>query len=235
MLTGRRGASDFPAGRTRHVWSNTRPQAPTSLELLLPRDQTTPITSSLRVMAPLSSPSGCVSCACLAEKIQELERRISSLHQIQEAEKLLNTIIFAPPYPDSTGAMEPDPIAPSTAAAPLLWSPLSPLTVPPGNLLDPPESVSIHRTPTAAPPPFIPDVSWTRLGAKSKAKPKALVSSTPSQQEHWSQISARTRKTRQNEQRYSLSLQPCSKGILLKKRSSNWSNKWFNFERKGRT
>ncbi|CAJ1087083.1 hypothetical protein D4764_0263710, partial [Xyrichtys novacula] len=66
-------------------------------------------------MAPHSSPPGCASCACLAEKIQELERRISTLYQIQEAEKLMDTIVFRTPHPDSTGSSDPDPAAPNTS------------------------------------------------------------------------------------------------------------------------
>ena len=49
-------------------------------------------------MAPLTSPSGCVSCSQLADKIVELEGRISTLYQIQEAERLMDTITFNPAH-----------------------------------------------------------------------------------------------------------------------------------------
>ncbi|CAJ1059683.1 hypothetical protein D4764_12G0010930 [Xyrichtys novacula] len=127
------------------------------------------VVLSVSAMAPHSSPSGCASCACLAEKIQELERRISTLYQIQEAEKLMDTIVFRTPHPDSTGSSDPDPAAPNT---------------------------SLPAAATTSPPPAHPSVSSTRLGSQPKAKPEPPASSTPSLQEHQSCITARTGKTR---------------------------------------
>lgn len=72
---------------------------------------------SVSAMAPLSSPSSCVSCACLPEKIQEVEGRMSTLSWIQEAKKLLDTIIIAPPHPDTNYSLEPATTTPNTTAA----------------------------------------------------------------------------------------------------------------------
>ncbi|CAJ1066416.1 hypothetical protein D4764_12G0010930 [Xyrichtys novacula] len=127
------------------------------------------VVLSVSAMAPHSSPTGCFSCACLAEKIQELERRISTLYQIQEAKKLMDTIVFRTPHPDSTGSSDPDPAAPNT-----------------------PPPAAATTSPSPAHPSLFPDVSSTRLGAKPKAKPEPPASSTPSLQEHWSHITARS-------------------------------------------
>ncbi|XP_075942749.1 cytosolic phospholipase A2 gamma-like [Anarhichas minor] len=102
-------------------------------------------------MAPLTSPSDCVSCARLVDKITELEGRISTLYRIQEAENLMDTIIFGPAQTDTASDRVHDSIASSPAAA-------------------------------APPPVTVPEASWLWLGAK----PKALVSSTPSHHEPWS-------------------------------------------------
>lgn len=74
-------------------------------------------------MAPLTPPSGCVSCTCLIEKIAELEGRMSTLYQIREAELLIDTITYGPPQTGSTCAPASDasssgPVA--AAAAPPL-------------------------------------------------------------------------------------------------------------------
>ncbi|CAG5993241.1 unnamed protein product [Menidia menidia] len=79
-------------------------------------------------MAPLSSPSGYV---------QELERRISNLYQIQGAEKLMDTIVFAPPHADSTGSSVPDFTAPNTAA----------VTTPPPEPISPCQGSEINLRP----------------------------------------------------------------------------------------
>ncbi len=67
-------------------------------------------------MVPLTPPSGCVSCACLAVKITELEGRISTLYQIQEAEKFIDTITFSPAQTDTTCPQEPGATVPCQAA-----------------------------------------------------------------------------------------------------------------------
>lgn len=48
-------------------------------------------------MAPRTSSSDCAGCIRLAEKISELEERISKLHQIRDAEIQMDTIILAAP------------------------------------------------------------------------------------------------------------------------------------------
>ena len=116
----------------------------------------------------------------------------------------MDTIVFALPRPDVTGtprpglpASPPDLAAAVTAASPpdlaaadaASSSPPEPAV---GRLASSPGSVSVRRDPTAAPPPPMHDVSWTKLGAR----PKAPVSSTPSRQEHWSQVRHRTGKTK---------------------------------------
>ncbi|KAK9542102.1 hypothetical protein VZT92_002095 [Zoarces viviparus] len=108
-------------------------------------------------MAPLTSPSDCVSCARLVDKITELEGRISTLYRIQYAESLMDTVIIGPAQTDTASDRVHDSIASSAAAA-------------------------------APPPVTAPEASWLRLGAK----PKALVSSTPSHHEPWSVVSARS-------------------------------------------
>ncbi|XP_044076108.1 uncharacterized protein LOC122887197 isoform X2 [Siniperca chuatsi] len=95
-------------------------------------------------MASLTSPSGCVSCFCLAKKIAELEGRISMLYQVQETEKLLDTITFSPAQADSTCAREPDATAPCPAA----------------EAASSPESGTIARSPAADPPPPPTTPGW---------------------------------------------------------------------------
>ncbi|KAF7648800.1 hypothetical protein LDENG_00151470 [Lucifuga dentata] len=53
-------------------------------------------------MAPLTSPPGCVNCSHLADQVAELQRRISKLYPIREAEKQMDTIIFGPAQTDTT-------------------------------------------------------------------------------------------------------------------------------------
>lgn len=66
------------------------------------------------IMAPLTFPSGCVRCAHLADKIVEDALRH---YQIQEAEKVMDAIIFRPPYTDTTCAQVTDADAPCPAEA----------------------------------------------------------------------------------------------------------------------
>lgn len=129
-------------------------------------------------MASLTSPSGCVSCASLADKIAELEEKISTLYQIQEAEKLMDTITFDLAQTDTTCARVPDATAPCPAA----------------EAASSPESdVTAHCPAADGPPPVtVPDDFWIRLGAK----PRALVSSTSSHHETWSLACARSRRGR---------------------------------------
>lgn len=97
-------------------------------------------------------------CTPLVDKITELDGWMSTLYQIQEAEQLLDSITFSPAITNATCSNEP---GAAVEAASL------------------PEScVTAHqRTADTLPPPATaPNDSWLRLGAK----PKALVSSTPS-------------------------------------------------------
>lgn len=61
-------------------------------------------------MAPLTSLSGWNICAHLPDKIEleielaELERRISTIYQIKEAEKFMDIITFGPAQTDATCA-----------------------------------------------------------------------------------------------------------------------------------
>ena len=122
----------------------------------------------LHPMAPLTSSPSCASCSRLVEKITELEGRISILYHIQEAEQLMDTITFGPAITNTNCPREPDTRLPAATA----------------EVAAPPESsVIAHLRPADSPPPptSIPDDSWLRLGAK----PKSLVSSTPSHHESW--------------------------------------------------
>uniref|UniRef100_A0A674MCA6 SGNH hydrolase-type esterase domain-containing protein n=1 Tax=Takifugu rubripes TaxID=31033 RepID=A0A674MCA6_TAKRU len=121
-------------------------------------------------MAPPFSSSGCANCAYLAGKIQELEQRISTLYQIQEAERFIDTIVFKEPHPESIDASDPNISARNTTAA--------------------------STSPPAVHPLISPDASSTKHAAGPRGNLKPRASSTPSQQEQWSQIGARTGKTK---------------------------------------
>ena len=120
-------------------------------------------------MAPLTSPArhGCLSCVRVADKISELEKRISSLYQIQAAENLMDTIIFGPAQPVSqmSESITRSPAVSEIGAA----------------SLDEPADIARHSAADAPPPAAAPDDTWARL----RAKPKAAVSSTPAHPEHW--------------------------------------------------
>lgn len=132
-------------------------------------------------MAPLTLPSGCESCTCLSKRIAELEKRISTLYQIQDGERFLDTIIFGPaqatntsgeleataPYRPPADAPPPAPLTAAAAAA-------APATAPRA------------CTPTAAAP--------DDLRLQPGARPKALATSTPSHAEPWTTV-ARRQKT----------------------------------------
>ncbi|CAJ1069767.1 uncharacterized protein LOC121645396 isoform X1 [Xyrichtys novacula] len=119
-------------------------------------------------MPPLTSPSGCVSCASLAVKILELEGRISTLYKIPEAKKHLDTIVFKPAQSDTSSGLQPDPTAPTTAAAVSTSTPEPAVTAhsPAGESASPSEPVTTHGP--AAPPLPISDDCWARFGAKPK-------------------------------------------------------------------
>ncbi|CAJ1053404.1 unnamed protein product [Xyrichtys novacula] len=108
-------------------------------------------------MTPLTSPTGCQSCAKnQQENHRTQEHRIFNLYQIQDAEKQLDTILFGPATKSSSaGEMDnTTPYDPSPAtAAPVLSSDQA------------------------------PDVAATNCWLRLGAKPKALVSSTPTHPE----------------------------------------------------
>ncbi|XP_041836417.1 uncharacterized protein LOC121645396 isoform X2 [Melanotaenia boesemani] len=126
-------------------------------------------------MASLTSPpsSGCVDCVHMAGKISELERRISNLHQIREAEVLLDTIILGAAQPDS---QETDVAAPFQ----------TPSVVGAASRGEPGD-VDHHPTAEVRPPAATAHGSWAQLGAR----PRIPMSSTPSQEEPWSVVGPR--------------------------------------------
>ena len=101
---------------------------------------------------------GCVSCARLIDTITELEGWISTLYQIQEAEQILDTITFGPAITNKTCSGKPNATSVEVTS-------------------HPESSVTIHQGPADTPPPVTtPNDYWLRL----RAKPKTLISSTPS-------------------------------------------------------
>ncbi|KAL7371653.1 hypothetical protein ABVT39_002793 [Epinephelus coioides] len=120
-------------------------------------------------MAPLTSPPGCVSCTRLADRITELEQRISSLHQIREAELQMDTIIFGPAQSESPSATCPV----TDAASPLAFD------------------VTAPGPAAAVPSPNTnPDDTWIQQGAK----PKFLPSSTPCEPASWTPVAPRRKR-----------------------------------------
>uniref|UniRef100_A0AAZ1XRI8 SGNH hydrolase-type esterase domain-containing protein n=1 Tax=Oreochromis aureus TaxID=47969 RepID=A0AAZ1XRI8_OREAU len=59
-------------------------------------------------MAPLTSTSSCESCINLSQKVIELEQRISTLYQIQGAERELDTILLGKAQTTATSTELPD-------------------------------------------------------------------------------------------------------------------------------
>ncbi|CAK6983566.1 uncharacterized protein LOC122981724 [Scomber scombrus] len=132
-------------------------------------------------MVLLTSPSGCVSCGHLTDKITDLEGRMSTLHQIQiqRAERLMDTIIFGSAQTDTHCTQVPDVTGQCTAAEDV-------------GTASPPNPVDTTHCPAADSPPLatVPDNSWIRLGAK----PKALASFMPTHPQPWSLVGAHRRK-----------------------------------------
>ena len=96
-------------------------------------------------MTSLTLPSGCQSCLCLSKKIAELEQRIPNLSKIQEAEKLLDTIVFGGSAQGTITSAEEQADTASTPPA----AAAAPVTVP--------AAVSVPADP------------WFLLGAKPKS------------------------------------------------------------------
>lgn len=68
-------------------------------------------------MRPLTSPPGCDSCLRLTQKISELEGRISILYQIQDEERLLDSLVTFGPAVTTTTARDLDLTTPCLDAA----------------------------------------------------------------------------------------------------------------------
>lgn len=135
-------------------------------------------------MALLTSPSGCTSCHHLSEKIAELEQRVSILYKIQEAEKLIDTIVFRHPKQGTVFRIEDH--------GDLACGPADPVSPPLTCLADPtlpPLGAASLLAPAATPaaaeisvPEVVPADPWLLRGVK----PKTLVScATPLQPQHW--------------------------------------------------
>ena len=134
-------------------------------------------------MAPLTSPLGCVSCARLYLKVEQLEERISTLYKIQEAEQFLDTIVIGPAGCITTaGPVSPPATAPDTAAS---SAAIKTISSPP--VIDAAVAATCPAAVVNPPPTIEPNDSWIRLGAK----PKLPVSSTPSHHERWTLVKSR--------------------------------------------
>ncbi|KAJ8359169.1 hypothetical protein SKAU_G00156940 [Synaphobranchus kaupii] len=135
-------------------------------------------------MTPLTSPSGCDGCFCLSEKVAVLEQRIHNLYKIQEADKLLYTIVFGGPAQGSVSSAEEragtasslaDAASPSAAAS------------------TPPTTAAAPAAVPAAAATSVPADPWLLLGAK----PKSLFScSTLLFPEHWEVVGDRRKRGR---------------------------------------
>ena len=119
-------------------------------------------------MTPLTSTPACESCVGLSEKIAELEQRISTLYKIREEERYSDSIIFGPAQAPVTTAEDLADTAPYLPDA----------ATPPAATSTPP-AVTAPAAASVSAPVTVPQDAWLRLGAK----PKALVSSTPTQPE----------------------------------------------------
>ncbi|CAI5657013.1 unnamed protein product [Oreochromis niloticus] len=120
-------------------------------------------------MAPLTSTSSCESCITLSQKVIELEQRISTLYQIQGAERELDTILLGKAQTTATSAELAD-----TVHHPAVVS------------QDPANSQPRLSTCVAG-VSATDENCWFQLGAR----PKALVSSTPLQPAPWTVVETR--------------------------------------------
>lgn len=114
-------------------------------------------------------------------------QRISTLYKIQEAERHLDTILFGPAQVSATSeeleATAPYPVnAPTPLAAACT---LPAVSAAPATGSTPPDVAAAPAEDSVPAPIAFPEEPWLRLGAK----PKAPVSSTPSQPEPWIVIS----------------------------------------------
>uniref|UniRef100_A0A3B5B1B8 SGNH hydrolase-type esterase domain-containing protein n=1 Tax=Stegastes partitus TaxID=144197 RepID=A0A3B5B1B8_9TELE len=78
-------------------------------------------------MPPLTSPSRCTSCLHLSQKISELEWRISTLYQIRDEERSMDSLVTVGPAVGTAAPAELDSTVPcpdSTAPAAVHWAAL---------------------------------------------------------------------------------------------------------------
>ncbi|CAI5670161.1 unnamed protein product [Oreochromis niloticus] len=120
-------------------------------------------------MAPLTSTSSCESCVNLSQKVIELEQRISTLYQIQGAERDLDTILLGKAQTTATSAELADTVHHSAVVS-----------------QDPANSQPRLQTCVAG-VSATDENCWFQLGAR----PKALVSSTPPQPAPWTMVGTR--------------------------------------------
>ncbi|CAI5689590.1 unnamed protein product [Oreochromis niloticus] len=120
-------------------------------------------------MAALTSTSSCESCINLSQKVIELEQSISTLYQIQGAERELDTILLGKAQTTATSAELADTVHHPAAVS-----------------QDPANSQPRLSTCVAG-VSATDENCWFQLGAR----PKALVSSTPLQPAPWTVVETR--------------------------------------------
>ncbi|CAI5669504.1 unnamed protein product [Oreochromis niloticus] len=120
-------------------------------------------------MAPLTSTSSCESCINLSQKMIELEQRISTLYQIQGAERELDTILLGKAQTTATSAELADTVHHPAAVS-----------------QDPANSQPRLSTCVAG-VSATDENCWFQL----RARPKALVSSTSLQPAPWTVVETR--------------------------------------------
>ncbi|CAI5670364.1 unnamed protein product [Oreochromis niloticus] len=134
-------------------------------------------------MASLTSTSSCESCINLSQKVIELEQRISTLYQIQGAERDLDTILLGKAQTTATSAELAD-----TVHHPAVVSQDPANSQPRLHLVSQDPANSQPRLQTCVAGVSATDENcWFQLGAR----PKALVSSTPLQPAPWTMVGTR--------------------------------------------
>ncbi|CAI5657098.1 unnamed protein product [Oreochromis niloticus] len=113
-------------------------------------------------MAPLTSTSSCESCINLSQKVIELEQRISTLYQIQGAERELDTILLGKAQTTATSAELADTVHHPAAVS-----------------QDPANSQPRLSTCVAG-VSATDENCWFQLGARPKALPSPSLRSAPS-------------------------------------------------------
>ncbi|KAI9543576.1 hypothetical protein NQZ68_008623 [Dissostichus eleginoides] len=142
-------------------------------------------------MPPLISTAGCNGCLRLSQKISELEGRISVLHHIRDDEEMLDSLITMGPAGTTTASLDSlitmGPTATTTASLDSLIT-MGPTATTTASL---DSLITMGPTATRTAGELDSTVPWMSVAARSDhwtvlgAKPKAPVSSTPSQKEPW--------------------------------------------------